>query len=388
MNKQKKESNRTTEGDYKFKYTYLILILFFGVLNCVAHFLPYWMPSFFNEEKYTIYTDENGEKYFIKDSGNGLTLIVEMIENLSVTALIAVILSFFYEHRFEKEKEEMLVRSVNTILYPKIKEIIIESLLQSPQMINHVFSTDFRRKLLFNCLVRELGDEEKARATLDSLVKNVIDNSETIDDVDVSFVIEDFEDSDHEYSRYDSFKITYTMRYNVILKTNSFRFILTKDKKYQLDNLSIFAFIYYSENGFDGNKVFFNIRDAIIENKILGQNNRYEDESKIILNYWNDKCRDLKGKKVKISYSAEFLMPKTNNFITYFTPAMTKGIHIKFESKAEDIERITARTFFNSGYQPIIAQKGINPKSVEITLNDWILPLSGAVCIWQFDKRD
>ena len=69
---------------------------------------------------------------------------------------------------------------------------------------------------------------------------------------------------------------------------------------------------------------------------------------------------------------------------------MTSNIHLRFDASKTDIKRIKLLPYFNSKEKPTILfgdGDENNPRAIEITLNDWTLPLSGAAFIWQFERK-
>lgn len=185
--------------------------------------------------------------------------------------------------------------------------------------------------------------------------------------------------------------MTYVIRYKVVLDADAFVFVLTNDQGVQRDNLGAFAFCQFIDSSFSGQEVYFKVNQITIDGIALEiQNKREICQNYVKEKYWNDSCDDKRGEIVQVVYSVKFLIRKKSNHYSYFTPAMTSNIHLRFDASKTDIKRIKLLPYFNSKEKPTILfgdGDENNPRAIEITLNDWTLPLSGAAFIWQFERK-
>lgn len=390
MNAREREMDGKPKN-YKFKYIYLVLTIIFAVIVSTTYLLPQMFPQFFHETTWIITKDTSGNSQIEMLPENVAMIVLDIIRNVCITGFVGVILYAFYEHRFESEEKQEIIDTVNNFFLEDVKKNFTQSLMLSENIVRNDLSTQLVDKILLNCLEQKVGDEEKANAIMKSLLDNVINKSGTIQDLDVSMTLEEFKDKGHIYSSYNMYKMTYVIRYKTILSENSFDFILTNSKDIQNKNLSIFKYIQFVDSSFSSSEVFFNVNEITIDGQqLMMQGSRIKEDNYILEKYWDDSCAQKVGNEVQICYSVEFLVRKKGNHYSYFTPCMTNGIHLKFDASRTDIMRIKLLTYFNSGEKPTILPpvgKEENPKTIEITLNDWILPLSGAAFIWQFEKK-
>ncbi len=380
------------KSSYKFKYVYLVFSLIFIGIIALSYLLPYIFPTLFIENNWNIVLDSttgNQKIDFIPE--NSWTIIINIIRDICVSGLVGVILYAFYEHKFEDEEKKAIIDSVDAMLSDNIESHIVNAILTSKDINKHVLSSEIIDDILYNSLLKKVGDSKKTDAIMQSVLKEVINSTCTVRDLDVSMTINNFEDINNEYSKYESYKMTYIIRYKVILDADKFVFILTNSKEFQNNNLGAFTYCQFVDSAFSSNKHLFNINEITIDGyKLSLIGNRIAANNYIKEEYWNNLCDQKKGKEVQICYSVEFLVRKKGNHYSYFTPFISEGIHLKFDSKNTDIERIKLLTYFNSVEKPtIITSHGTtdNPREVEITLNDWVLPSSGTSFIWQFEKK-
>lgn len=385
-------SKNNTGSTYKFKYVYLVLVLVFIISLLILHYLPHFFPSFFVSESWFIETNPNTGAQTIKHiSENTAMQILQILKDIVVSGLVGVILYAFYEHRFENEEKQTLIDGVNNILSDTIELHVEKAILSSKDIQKHVLSDEFVDEILRNCLLKKTGDEAKSNALLNSVLKNVINFQNTVTDLDVTMNLSNFSDQEHKYSRYESYKMTYTIRYRVILNFDKLVFILTNSKQFQNNNLGAFIYCQFIDSSFSGEEVFFNVKEVTIDGIPLNRIGDRERQSTYVKEeYWNNECTSKIDQEVQVVYSVEFLLRKMANHYSYFTPFMTKGINLSFDANATDIKRIKLLPYFNSGEQPTIVP-GIgtedNPKRIAINLNDWVLPSSGVSFIWQFESK-
>lgn len=390
MRNIKRPPSSNSDSEYKFKYIYLVLILAFILLVFLTYFLPTCLPDFFADDAWLLEVDENGEKVIKYITASTPMIILSLIREISVTGLVGVILYAFYEHRFEKEEKESLFQSVDAVLSKSVEEHTVKAFLESEVVFKQAFSHEFTKTVLKNCLLKETnGNVDKADAIIQTILGNVINKCSTIRDLDVGMVLEDFVDKSHRYSRYDSYKMIYSIRYKVVLDADKFKFLITNNRKVQNDHLSVFALCMYVDSAFSGKEVFFSVKEVTVDDERLSlSKNRKTNRNYVCEEYSDSALTAKKGTEVQVAYRVEFLLRKNSNYYSYFTPALTKGIHLKFEATSADIKRVRAVPYFNSGHQPNISEDRNSPTSAELTLNDWVLPLSGAALIWQFEGRD
>ena len=383
-------SRHQGENSYKFKYIYLILCLIFVVAIIATYILPKMLPQFFVDSEWILEVDSETNIESIRNiPENTAMIIIRILRDVFISGLVGVILYAFYEHRFESEEKQALIDGVNNILSENIESHIIKAMLASKEINEQVLSSELIDELLYNCLVRKTGNEAKANAVMKSILENIINKSTAIKDLDVSMMLDKFPDAQHRYCAYATYKMTYVIRYKVILNANVFTFILTNNKTVQNKNLGIFAFCQFIDSSFTGQEVYFNVNEITIDGIPLSkQGERVVRDEYIKEEYWNDLCNSKKGEEVLLLYSVDFLIRKYGNHYSYFTPSMASDIHLKFDASRTDIMRIKLLPYFNSSEKPtILLRDGNNPKTIEITLNDWVLPLSGATFIWQFEKK-
>lgn len=387
--KEKKDSEQFL---YKLKYIYLKLILVFISVIVGTYVLPMIFPSTFTDSLWAVVTDAATNSTFIEHTPESIGMtIINFCRNLAITGLVSVILFMFYEYRFEKEEKQSLMDGVNTLLSKNIEPHIIHAVLASKEVNEQLIPIEWIDEILKVCLIRKTKDEGKASAIIKSLLENVINQSMTIHELDVSMTLNNFYDKQHKYCAYSTYKMTYVIRYKVFLDTDIFVFMLTNNLDVQSKNLGAFAFCQFIDSSFSGQEVYFNVNKITIDGIPLERKKSREIcEDYVKEQYWSEHCREKMGKLVQVVYSVDFLIRKNGNHYSYFTPAMTNGIHLKFDVSKTDIKRIKLLPYFNSGEKPtILTTSGDknNPKAIEITLSDWVLPLSGSAFIWQFEKK-
>lgn len=386
-----KKSNKDSGESYKFKYIYLWLIIIFIIAIVLTYMLPRWFPNVFIDSTWIVSTNASSETKSLEYiSENAAMSIINILRSISASGLTGVVLYVFYEHRFENDDKQTLFDNIDQIIEHNIESHVVKAMLSNKDIIDNMLSDSMINNVLENCLARKVNNPEKAHAILSSLLENVINKSDTIKELDVSMTLSPFIDTEHIYCAYDTYKLTYVIRYKTILDSESFVFIMTNDKSIQNTNLGKFIYCQFVDSLFSGSKVYFKINDITIDGERLILQSKEESPNCIRKIYWNKNCDSKKGEEVQICYSVEFLVRKFGNHYSYFTPFMTKEIHLKFDAISTDIERIKLLTYFNSSKKPtIIPSLGTinNPKTIEITLNDWILPFSGASFVWQFEKK-
>lgn len=386
-------ANRCSSGgSYKFKYIYLVLGLSFVAIIIASYLLPRYFPQVFTESMWILITDpKTGVQSIEYISKNTAMLVIGILRDVFVTGLVGIVLYAFYEHRFENEEKQTLIDGVNQILSDNIEAHIVKAMLTSKEVNNQILSSETIDEILRNCLEKKVGDNAKADAIMKSLLENVINKSGTIRDLDVSITLSNFNDTAKKYSDYSKYRINYVIRYKATLSADSFIFMLTNSKSIQNSNLGTFNYCQFVDSCFSGSEVFFNINEITVEGQSLTRiGERITGADYVQEEYWHESCNGKKGQEVQVCYSVDFLTRKRGNHYSYFTPFMTNGVHLKFDVSATDIKRIKLLTYFNSGEKPtIIPATGTNdnPKTIEITLNDWVLPLSGAAFIWQFERK-
>lgn len=360
------------------------------VLAIIAtHVLPKIFPRFFISSEWILEVDSETNSALIRNiPENTAMMIIGILQDVFISGLVGVILYAFYEHRFESEEKQVLIDEVNEILSENIEFHIIKAMLVSKEINNQVLSSELIDKILYNCLVKKTGNEAKANAVMKSILENVINKSTAIENLNVSMKLKTFSET-KKFCAYDTYKMTYTIHYKTILDTNVFTFILTNNKVLQNDNLGTFTFCQFIDSFFTGKEVYFHVKEITIDGiQLLAQGEREVHDEYIKEQYWNDLCDNKRGKEVLLLYSVEFLIRKQGNHYAYFTPFMANGIQLTFDASETDIARIKLLPYFNSSEKPTILPKDEkNPKTIEITLNDWVLPLSGATFIWQFEKK-
>ena len=377
---------------YKFKYIYLILGIVFVITIMLTYWLPNWFPSVFTESMWVLQTDPaTGIQSIETISDSTATVIINILRDVVISGLVGIILYAFYEHRFENEEKQALINSVNQILSDNIELHIIKAILTSKEVTKHVLSPGMIDEILHNCLAEKVGSESKADAIMESLLENVINKSGTIRNLDVSMTMSNFSDPKHRYCAYEAYKMIYVIRYKVILATNSFVFIITNKKSIQNENLGPFTYCQFIDSSFSGSEVYFKVNEVTIDGEpLVIQDSRLTTANCVKEIYWNTSCNAKQGEELEICYSVEFLVRKHGNHYSYFSPFMTDGLHLKFVATNTDIKRIKLLTYFNSGKKPTILpppETEDNPKTIEISLNDWVLPSSGASFVWQFEKK-
>lgn len=358
----------------------------------VTYVLPICFPNVFTDSLWTAVTDVDTNNISIEHIPESTAMmVINIFRNLATSGLVGVTLFMFYEYRFEKEEKQSLMDGVNSMLSKNIEPHIIHAVLTSKEVNEQLIPIEWVDEILKVCLIRKTKDEGKASAIIKSLLENVINQSVTIHELDVSMALNSFSDRQHKYCAYDTYQMTYVIRYKVLLDSDVFTFMLTNNLSVQSENLGAFAFCQFIDSSFSGQEVYFNVNEITIDGISLErQSSRKICKDYVKEQYWNERCREKKGKLVQVVYSVDFLIRKKGNHYSYFTPAITNGIHLKFDSSQTDIKRIKLLPYFNSGEKPTIlttSGDGNNPKAIEITLNDWVLPLSGAAFIWQFEKK-
>lgn len=380
------------KSSYEFKYIYLVLCLIFIAAIVLSYFFPIWMPDWFIEEGWDIITDqETGSQTIIHTSENFAMLFLNIMRDVFICGLVGVVLYAFYEHRFESEEKETLMCNVESILSNAIEDRVVQAVLNSKEITSQVLSQDYIDNILSNCLIKKTGDIAKANAIMKTIVQGVINGSNTVNDLDVSMTLSNFADKEHYYNKYDTYKMTYVIRYRVTLTTDTCSFILTNNKQVQNENLGAFTYCQFVDSSFSGQEVFFKVNEVTIDgNSLRSKDNRLVEENYIREDYLIESCDDKIGKEIQLCYSVEFLVRKKSNHYSYFTPFMANGIHLRFDATTNDIKRIKLLPYFNSGEKPtVLPAPGIsdNPKTIEINLNDWVLPQSGATFIWQYEMK-
>lgn len=381
------------QSSYKFKYTYLVLAIIFVLLILTTYLLPNKLPQIFFGDSWVVVPNNNVNNMEVSieyvPQSMAMT-VLGIVRDIATSGFIGVMLYAFYEYRFAKDAEQTLIDNVNNILLKNIKSSVIHALYTDRDISFQMLEPEWIDEILNTCLIRKTGDEGKANAVMKLLVENVINQHRTIEDLDVSMTLEDFSDQEKRYCAYSTYLMTYVIRYKVFLETDDFMFMLTNDRNLQSDNLGVFSFSLFVDSAFSGKEVYFAINQITIDGIPLTLQRKRENGNNFVKEqYWNTCCNDKRGKWVQVVYSVKFLIRKRSNHFSYFTPAMTNNIHLRFDASKTDIKRIKLLPYFNSKEKPtiLLGEDENNPKVIEITLNDWTLPSSGAAFIWQFEKR-
>lgn len=377
------------EHKYEFKYVYLIILIALVLLIIVSFALPKFFPDFFIEEQWIISVSSEKPTISLIEE-NIPTKILEIVKDILISALVGIILFIIYEHRFDKKDKEALINDINKHIETKVASSVLEMILSNETVVVNNISEKCIDQVLINCLKSKLQDDsnEKALAISKSLIENFINKRETVTDLNVTITIKNTSGEHKIYTKYDSYIMNYRINYKTQLKEhNDFDFILTNDKSFQLDNLGTLTYCQFVDSSFSGNNIFFKVNEIAVDGSELKYKGEQIEKDKFIKKIYSGIDAEL-GSEIPVEYSVDFLVRKNGNHYSYFTPFMTKNIRLTFNAEQSDIQRIKILPYLNSDKDPVIEYDDpINPKIINISLNDWTLPNSGISFIWQFEKK-
>lgn len=377
------------EHKYEFKYVYLIILIALVLLIIVSFALPKFFPDFFIEEQWIMSASSEAQTISLIEE-NIPTKILEIVKDILISALVGIILFIIYEHRFDKKDKEEMINDINEHIETKVASSVLEMILSNETIVVNNISEKCIDQVLINCLKSKLQDDSngKALAISKSLIENFINKRETVTDLNVTITIKNTSDEHKIYSKYDSYIMNYRINYKMQLKEhNDFEFILTNDKSFQLDNLGTLTYCQFVDSSFSGNNIFFKVNEIAIDGSELKYKDEQIEKDKFIKKIYSGINAEL-GSEIPVEYSVDFLVRKNGNHYSYFTPFMTKNIRLTFNAEQSDIQRIKILPYLNSDKDPVIEYDNpINPKIINISLNDWTLPNSGISFIWQFEKK-
>ena len=366
---------KNQKSSYEFKYVYQTLI----ILDLILLIVSFWIPVA------SFYTSFAG----IIFSQNGWDILFKILQGVFTSSLTGLIIAFFYKHRFEVEEKQRLFTSVNELIDEHITPKIVHAILYNDEMHEQLLSSDMIDKVLLSGLSKKVSDADKAKGLMDSLIAKVINASHTVRDLNISMKLNMFDDSARQYCQYDVYRMTKIYTYKTVLQDPSLKFMITNDRFMQNARQSEYDFCLFIDSSFSGDKMLFDIDDVSIGGVPLkNPTSDSEPNHFISYSYRDDSLLSRAGEEVQIKYKVSFLVRKNGNHFSHFVPFSTKDITIDFDATATDIKRLKVLTYYHSSIQPqIIYDDNTNPRTINISLFDWLFPKSGECFIWQYEEK-
>lgn len=353
---------------YKFKYTYLILILVNIALIAATILIP------------TCEDLKNDEI---------VSTVSSILRSVFISSLSGLMISFIYKHRFEVEEKEKLLKDVNEIFSETLEEKIINSILYNKESQEKLLKKERLDEILYNSLRLKVGNDSEAKGIMESFINRIVNVSDTVRELDIKMKLESFDNADRKYCKYDVYKMTNIYSYYTILKKDTFDFMLTNSRKIQNKNLHKYEYCLFVDSSFTGSSIYFEIEQISIDGINLEKVNfKNQANEYIAYHYKNEELQSSIGKEVKVIYKISFLVRKSGNHFSHFVPFNTENLHIEFDATNTDIVRLKILPYYNSSIEPVIMNDDdINPRNIQITLTDWVFPKSGQTFIWQYEKK-
>jgi hypothetical protein len=383
--------NEESKLTYKFKYIYLILI----IVILLVIIILYSFPIHFAKNDITFFGLD------FKSENNVEVITVNILKAIFLSFLTALILSFFYEYKFKSEERKEIKNIINNIFQDNLEPLVVNAILSKTDIHTKLFNSEIIDKILQNCLSIKINDVIKANVAkeiMDSLINNLIGkvNNDIIEGLYISLTLTEPSNNEKIKFNNDAYKVEYNIEYRTKLKSNNFNFIVTNDRTIQKNNLGVFSFSLYLHFFNPYIKNIFEIREIKIDEHYLNPIGKpTKNENFISYNYGNNDIKT-SDEMVKISYKVAFLLKRNSHSFFYLSPFITRNIHLTFDANnISEINRIITWTYFNSNKEPLINYydkkgnyKPLYPTKIDISVDDWILPFSGAAFVWQFEEKN
>jgi len=264
-------------------------------------------------------------------------------------------------------------------------------LLKEKDRLQEVVSADYQSHLLKTIVGMRCGDQSMADEIVDGLVNKILSFPKILRNRRHRIILKELADENYPQDIRDAYyKLTLEMKYQYNLDKEIFRLGYVYDREefenhvqnYDIEYIFLLA-CPELENRLECD--LFTVVKVEVNDLKLELYKKNSSNGSLMLEFSHKDLKDMINKDVSVQYIVSTFMPKRNHKFFDKIIFPTKNSSTLFEYPETDICSVSVRDFYVSAKQTKIRYFPPDlPRSVEVTIDDWVFPESGQIFVWNY----
>lgn len=316
--------------------------------------------------------------------------------SIASSLLCIAIIALTYEIINRRQTEIFLYELLNTALDRQDLRILSKIsvfLFKESNRIQEIVSVDHQSHLLKTIIGIRCGNQSMADEIVDGFVNKVFTFPKTWRNRRHRIVLNELPQEKYSQEICNSYySLTLEMKYQYELDRVFFQFgyVSDRDKFEELVGKFDFEYIYLLSSPELSDKIdnpIFSVSKVEINGISLIASSPQKKKDSLLINYRNKSLNNMLGREVSVHYIISTFILKRNH--KFFDQILfpTKNSSTIFEFSGTKIHSVSVREFYVSAQQAKVRYFPPSvPKSVEVSIDDWVFPESGQIFVWNYPE--